>query len=278
MSPHAVEPQTNGHRSREDQADDVYDLICIGFGPASLAIAIALHDTLDSRQPLPDLNNVRRQPPRVLYLERQQSFGWHSGMLLPGTKMQISFVKDLATMRDPRSHFTFLNYLHHKNRLAQFTNLDTFLPQRVEYADYLSWCASHFDDVVQYGQEVIQVSSTKTQSQGGLVDSWHITARDAKSRTTKSFTSRNIVLAMGGAPQIPQPFPQQHPRVIHSSSYAHCISKVLADPSAHYNVAVVGSGQSAAECFHDLHSRFPNSRTRLLIRGDALKPSDDSPL
>jgi len=199
-------------------------------------------------------------------------------MLLPGTKMQISFVKDLATMRDPQSHFTFLNYLHKKGRLAQFTNLDTFLPQRVEYADYLSWCASHFDDVVQYGQEVLQVSPRRSQPSKSIVDRWQITARDAKTRTTKSFSSRNIVLALGGAPRIPQPFPQQHPRVIHSSSYAHCISKVLTNPSAHYSVAVVGSGQSAAECFHDLHARYPNARTRLLIRGDALKPSDDSPL
>lgn len=199
-------------------------------------------------------------------------------MLLPGTKMQISFIKDLATMRDPRSHFTFLNYLHTKGRLAQFTNLDTFLPQRVEYADYLSWCASHFDNVVQYGQEVLQVSPTKSQSKSDIVDYWQITSRDAKTRTTKNFRSKNVVLAVGGVPQIPQPFPQQHPRVIHSSSYAHCIGKALPDTTIRYNIAVVGSGQSAAECFHDLHSRFPNSNTRLLIRGDALKPSDDSPL
>ena len=156
-------------------------------------------------------------------------------------------------MRDPRSHFTFLNYLHKKGRLAQFTNLDTFLPQRIEYADYLSWCASHFDDVVQYGQEVRQVTPMTSQSQKSMVTGWHIAAQDVKTRTAKSFTSRNIVVAVGGTPQIPQPFPQQHSRVIHSSSYVHCVSKVLTDPSVHYNVAVVGSGQSAAECLSLIH-------------------------
>lgn len=77
MSPHAVEPQTNGDHSLEDNED--YDLICIGFGPASLAIAIALNDALESRQAVPGLENVRRQSPKVLFLERQHRFGWHSG-------------------------------------------------------------------------------------------------------------------------------------------------------------------------------------------------------
>ena len=104
-----------------------YDLVCIGFGPASLAIAIALHD--------------RGVKSRVLYIEKQRGFVWHGGMLLPNTRMQISFLKDLATLRDPRSKFTFLNYLKTKNRLVPFTNLSTFLPLREEYNDYMSWCA-----------------------------------------------------------------------------------------------------------------------------------------
>jgi L-ornithine N5-oxygenase len=39
----------------------------------------------------------------------------------------------------------------------------------------------------------------------------------------------------------------------------------------------VGSGQSAAEIFNDLQSRYPNSRTTLVIKDTALRPSDDSP-
>jgi len=79
MSPHAVEPQTNGIDNPEDHEDQVYDLICIGFGPASLAIAIAINDALESRLAVSGLENIRSQPPKVLYLERQQQFGWHSG-------------------------------------------------------------------------------------------------------------------------------------------------------------------------------------------------------
>jgi L-ornithine N5-oxygenase len=276
MSPHAVEIDVRGNFLQKDRNAETYDLICVGFGPASLAIAIALHDARKAQAALPGLSNLRDAPPRVLFLERQEAFGWHSGMLLPGAKMQISFVKDLATMRDPRSHFTFLNYLHKKGRLAQFTNLDTFLPRRIEYADYMTWCASHFEDVVQYGQEVSEVTA---MAQGGSqVTGWRIEARDVKTRTSQYFSARNIVLATGGKPQIPPPFPEHHERVIHSSNYRHAIGRALPDRAAAYNIAVVGSGQSSAECFHNLQSRYPNSKTRLLIRGSALRPSDDSPL
>jgi L-ornithine N5-oxygenase len=75
--------------------------------------------------------------PKVLFMERQSQFAWHAGMQLPGAKMQISSLKDLATPSEPRSRFTFLNYLFEKGRLNQFINLGTLLPTRAEYEDYL---------------------------------------------------------------------------------------------------------------------------------------------
>jgi hypothetical protein len=41
---------------------------------------------------------------------------------------------------------------------------------------------------------------------------------------------------------------------------------------------VVGGGQSAAEIFNDLWTRFPDAEVTLLLRDSALRPSDDSPL
>src|SRR3954453_18428384 len=119
-----TQPQTGWSLLRPTPADEMHDLLCVGFGPASLAIGIALNDAMD-----PGLGASQTNfKPKVTFLEKQNQFAWHSGMLVPGSRMQISFVKDLATMRDPRSSFTFLNYLHHKNRLIHFTNLGTFLP------------------------------------------------------------------------------------------------------------------------------------------------------
>jgi L-ornithine N5-oxygenase len=85
------------------------------------------------------------------------------------------------------------------------------------------------------------------------------------------------VIAVGGKPQIPASLPQHHPRLIHSSKYSTAVPALLPHQDAQYTIAIIGSGQSAAEIFNDLHSRYPNSITRLIIKGAALRPSDDSP-
>ena len=85
-------------------------------------------------------------------------------MLLPASRMQISFLKDLAvsifvyyvlkfllklfkifkTFRNPMSDFTFINYLHSHgiDRLAGFSNLGHWTPSRTEWAGYLTWAAN----------------------------------------------------------------------------------------------------------------------------------------
>ena len=241
-----------------------YDLVCIGFGPASLAIAIALHDSGA---------NVR-----VLYIERQPKFVWHAGMLLPNARMQISFLKDLATLREPTSKFTFVNYLKSQNRLVAFTNLSTFLPLREEYNDYMTWCAGHFADHVQYGQETLNVSPG--ESQRGLVRSWRVLSKDVATRETNVVTARHVIVAVGGKPKLPRGLSSDspEPRIVHSSAYARDAPRLLNERDKAYNLAVIGGGQSAAEIFNDLQSRYPNSTITLYTGASALKPSDDSPL
>ena len=241
-----------------------YDLVCIGFGPASLAIAIALHD--------------RKIEARVLYIERQRTFVWHAGMLLPNARMQISFLKDLATLRNPRSKFTFVNYLKSKDRLVAFTNLSTFLPLREEYNDYMSWCASHFEQDVRYGQETICVSPTKNRR--GPIQSWQVVSRNVETKELNTVTAKNVVVAIGGKPRIPPALSTGglDGRILHSSLYSTAVPKILTDKSKAYNVAVIGGGQSSAEIFNDLQSRYPNSYITLFTGASALKPSDDSPL
>lgn len=241
-----------------------YDLVCIGFGPASLAIAIALHD--------------RGIQARVLYVERQLEFVWHAGMLLPDVRMQISFLKDLATLRDPRSKFTFINYLKSKNRLVAFTNLSTFLPLREEYNDYMSWCASHFEQDVRYGHETISVSAIDNQNEP--IRSWQITSKNVDTNENNTVSANSVVVAIGGKPRIPHAFSSHgpDPRLVHSSSYSTAVPSILANTHKRHNVAVIGGGQSAVEIFNDLSNRYPNSYITLYTGASALKPSDDSPL
>ena len=253
--------------------DELHDVVCVGFGPASLAIAIALHDALDSRDGASLLSTSR---PKIAFLERQEQFAWHAGMQIPGAKMQISFIKDLATLRNPKSDFTFINYLHKQDRLIQFTNLDTFLPRRVEYEDYMRWCASWFPDIVNYSQDVLSIEPSKTSS-GKSTSHFTVTSRNSKTLETTTLRSKNVIIAAGGRPRIPDSLPRNHPRVLHSSQYQTATSSLFADQSTPLRIAVVGGGQSAAEIFSDLPSKFPNSKSYLLLRSAAMKPSDDSP-
>ena len=268
MSPSAMSLKAtataNHIRQEAPSLQEQYDLVCVGFGPASLAIAIALHD--------------RGTKARVLYIERQRTFKWHAGMLLPDARMQISFLKDLATFRNPRSRFTFLNYLKSKNRLVAFTNLSNFLPLREEYNDYMTWCASHFDQFVHYGQETIYVSPVRERR--GPVQSWQVVSKDVNSHETSTVTARHVVIAVGGKPRIPPGLSVDglDSRIFHSSEYSTTLPKILADKHKTYNVAVIGGGQSAAEVFNDLQSRFLNSHIVLYTAASALKPSDDSSL
>ncbi|KAF1987352.1 hypothetical protein K402DRAFT_354272 [Aulographum hederae CBS 113979] len=267
--------ETHSHLIHTD-SNELHDLICVGFGPASLAIAVALHDALELPQ-FPQLDLQRGIPPKVAFLERQEHFNWHAGMLLEGARMQITFLKDMATQRNPRSHFTFLNYLYQNDRLIHFTNLNTFLPQRVEFEDYLRWCASHFDDVAEYSQDVLEVRPEKSRKDGNKVDVFSVTSRNMSTGKVTTRRTKHVIIATGGKPCVPKPFPQSHPRVIHSSQYGLLINRVLKNREHPYRIAVVGGGQSSAEIFESLTANFPNAKTSLIIKGTALRPSDDSP-
>ena len=79
----------------------IYDLVGVGFGPSNLALAIALAEH----------NAGTGEPVTAHFLERQPRFGWHRGMLIDNATMQVSFLKDLVTLRNPTSEFSFLSYL-----------------------------------------------------------------------------------------------------------------------------------------------------------------------
>jgi L-ornithine N5-monooxygenase len=245
---------------------DQYDIICAGFGPSALAIAIAMHERGFKGK-------------KILFLEQQSEFGWHTGMLLPGTKMQISFMKDLATMRNPRSYFTFTNYLHHHGRLAHFINLSTFTPFREEFNHYMKWCASHFKDWVRYNQKVVRVTVGPLTS-NNAVNVFQVITRNIESGELGHLFASHVIVATGGEVAIPKGLAQDHlgGRVIHSSQYLKAIPNILVNEAYPYRVAVVGGGQSAVEIVENLKSRYRQTHIRLFFRDTALRPSDDSPL
>jgi L-ornithine N5-monooxygenase len=243
----------------------IYDAVGVGFGPSNLALAIALDE----------VTRRRGRAFRAHFIEKQQSFAWHGGMLLPGSDMQISFLKDLVLMRDPTSRFTFLNYLHARGRLEFFINQKSFYPSRTEFNDYLTWAAGQFPETVSYGEEVLAIEPDMAR---GPVTHLAVRSRDAAGQE-RTRLARNLVLAVGGRAKIPPLFQRLggDSRAFHSSSYLSSVAALgLADTPA-TRIAVIGRGQSAAEIALDLHSRFSHARIDMITRGFALRPADDTP-
>ncbi len=78
------------------------------------------------------------------------------------------------------------------------------------------------------------MSREGTVSDGGPVDTFRVVSRDAKSGEVLTHRARNVILAIGGQPSIPLCLPSSHPRVIHSSQYAHLVPSILNNASAPY--------------------------------------------
>jgi L-ornithine N5-monooxygenase len=225
----------------------VHDLVGVGFGPSNLGLAIALDEQgsgLTTR-----------------FVESQEGFGWHRGMLLEDATMQISFLKDLVTLRNPVSGFSFLSYLQDRGRLVDFINYGSSFPTRLEFHDYLEWAAASFTDRVDYGTSVERIQVVADNPD--LLDVH--TSRGTVLRT------RNVVLATGLVPHLPTGV-HRGERVWHSSELLTRIGS-LTHPQ---RVVVVGAGQSAAEAVDHLHRAFPDAEVCAVFSRYGYSPADDS--
>ncbi|MCA2215602.1 lysine N(6)-hydroxylase/L-ornithine N(5)-oxygenase family protein [Jidongwangia harbinensis] len=237
----------------------VYDIVGVGFGPSNLALAVALTERGGGDDPVTSV-----------FLERQPSFGWHRGMLLEDATMQVSFLKDLATLRDPTSRFSFLSYLHSRGRLIDFINHKTLFPLRVEFHDYLEWAAAQVDELVRYGHEVVDVRPvTGVDPDIDLVD---VLVRTPAGQTT--YRARNLVVATGLRPQLPAGVTTGD-RIWHNSDLLRNVDR-LADGPAPSRFVVVGAGQSAAEVTAYLHERFADAEVCAVFARYGYSPADDS--
>ncbi|HEY2063632.1 MAG TPA: lysine N(6)-hydroxylase/L-ornithine N(5)-oxygenase family protein [Amycolatopsis sp.] len=236
----------------------VYDVAGVGFGPSNLALAIALTEH----------NASGADTVTAHFLERQTGFGWHRGMLIDNATMQVSFLKDLATMRNPTSEFSFLNYLHAKDRLVDFINHKNLFPLRIEFHDYFEWAAAKVDDLVSYGTEVLSV---KPVLEGDEVVYFDVVARSGGETT--ELRARNLVLGTGLRPNLPAGITAGE-RIWHNSGLLHRVAELReADPR---RFVVVGAGQSAAEVAALLHDEFPRAEVCAVFSRYGYSPADDS--
>jgi len=195
--------------------------------------------------------------------------------------------------------------LHSQNRLLDFINRGRTVPTRKEYSDYLSWAAQYVQDrgvKVAFGEEVVALGEMDTftiQVHSRVLSTGEHVVRLASMAVHllmsqhSRFDSENLIISPGGSPRIPRPLATTwvQERMIHSSAYLTSVILLLNSLQSRnpdgspLRIAVIGSGQSAAEIVIDLRSRLATMPVigekahtiDLIIRKGCLKPSDDSP-
>ncbi|MGC5014298.1 lysine N(6)-hydroxylase/L-ornithine N(5)-oxygenase family protein [Streptosporangium sp. DT93] len=230
----------------------VYDVVGIGFGPSNLALAVALEEEYGS-----GVNAV--------FFERQPRFGWHRNMLLDGATMQVHFLKDLVTLRNPASHHSFLCYLQEKGRLIDFINHKTMFPTRLEFHDYLEWVAASFARLVRYDSEVVAVRPHDDDTLEVVVQ---------RGDELHTCLTRNLVIAVGLDPVLPGGV-RSGERVWHTEELLSRLKGLGGREPGRF--VVVGAGQSAAETVEHLHRTYPSAEVCALFTRYGYSPADDSP-
>lgn len=231
----------------------IYDFIGIGIGPFNLGLA-ALSSSVK------DLD--------CLFLDQQEEFQWHPGMLINNTTLQVPFLADLVTMADPTNRFSFLNYLKENNRIYQFYIRENFFLLRNEYNEYCRWAVSNLPSCL-FSHRVERIAYAE-----GI---YILYVTDLKRGDIKTFRSRRLVLGTGTSPFLPEIASGiQSDRVFHTSSYLKNKSKTQKSRS----ISIIGSGQSAAEIFYDLLTDQENHGYSLnwYTRSDRFFPMEYSKL
>ncbi|WP_416983285.1 SidA/IucD/PvdA family monooxygenase [Streptomyces sp. T028] len=160
-----------------------------------------------------------------------------------------------------------------RDRLAKFINLRTFYPTRVEFNDYYAWAAQQFDKQVRWGTDVLEVTAVPPGEHDAEL--LRVVLRDQATGETDSVLTRNLLIAPGGTPYVPEGAGLGE-RVFHASETRERLERSFDDLSAPYHFNVVGSGQTSADVFMHLRRSYPNARITTNIRGFAMRPEDDT--
>ncbi len=193
-------------------SDLTLDAVGVGAGPFNMSLAALL---------APTGYNAR-------FFDKNADFEWHPGLLFPEATIQVSYLKDLVTLVDPTSQYSFLAFLHAHKRLYRFINRTEIRVSRKEFNQYLQWVAGRLPNV-EFGAEVREVAIDE-QSFSVKVD-------------RRVLRTKDLVLGTGLVANIP-PWGRSYlgDRVFHSNDYLRHPSDATGRV-----VAVVGGGQSGAE-------------------------------
>ncbi|MDR6486754.1 lysine N6-hydroxylase [Chryseobacterium vietnamense] len=230
----------------------VYNVIGIGIGPFNLGLA-ALSN------PIPEL--------KTLFLDQRDGFDWHPGLMIDHVTLQTPFLCDCVSMADPTNPLSLLNYLKETGRLYKFFIREDFFIPRKEYNRYCQWVIAQLPQC-RFSTQVVDITYEE-----GL---YHVTTIHTKTKETTVFKTERLILGTGTQPHIPSFIPKDDSRIIHTSSYLYRKEELLSQAK---KIAIIGSGQSAAEVFYDLlQSRNEETQLGWYSRPDRFFPMEYSKL
>lgn len=236
--------------------EKIHATIGIGFGPGNLALAIMLEEM--------------GQAGNVLFVERATKTEWHPNTLLQGADIQNNPIRDLVTPRNPRSRFSFINYLHEEGRLFEYLNLGVRYPLRKDFAKYVTWAADQFSNLVLYNTSVTGIGITDSPDGNGKVYSVELNGEE-------KVLCRGLVIGTGRTANIPDQFKELvGARVFHLNHYLERLNAISkkADPK---KIVVIGGSQTAIELVLDITTRYPDTEVLMIMRSFSVRLKDTSP-
>ena len=207
------------------EPDRALDFIAIGLGPFNLSLACLM-------EPLTEHQG--------LFLEKSSEFNWHPGMLMPDATLQNPFLADLVTLADPTSRFSYLNYCKQHGKIFSYFIREKFYLTRREYNDYCRWAATQLKSV-RFGSEVTDITYDAPSTL------YCVRGVVGEARRPFAYWARRLVLGIGSKPYVP-PCCAQVEGLVHTAHYLAHKQRLQGLRS----ITVLGSGQSAAEVYHDL--------------------------
>lgn len=200
----------------------MYDLVGIGCGPFNLSIAALGH----------------QNDAKMLFLDKQENFKWHSGMQIENATIQNSGIKDLVSLVDPTNQFSFLNFLRENNRIEEHHIADFDAIHRWEFEQYLKWV------IQKLGSSVLLSSNVqKIYRVGKFFEVEFIRLGEKHKVLTK-----NISIGMGVSPNIQFTRDNSLQTLIHNSNYKDIPFTTYHDKK----IAIIGAAQSGLEIALDI--------------------------
>lgn len=220
------------------------DVMGVGIGPSNLSLAALLH-------PIGRLN--------AAFLDQKPEFQWHPGLMMPDAALQVHYLKDLVSLVDPTSRYSFLSFLAKKGRLLQFINASFSRVLRCEFEEYYRWVSKQIPGLI-FDSPVEDV----------VVEDGALTLHGSSGR----WKTEHLVIGSGSTPYIPPVAVNMIcPTVMHASDFMQ--RKI---GFAGKRISVIGGGQTGAEIFKhliDLTTGTP-SRIDWITRRTNFLPLDES--